>query len=375
MKSTSEQSPPPGAASADLGTLSDAVSRCVKPDELWEPPRVELGEVVAAAAEVGQGDAARPGFDQYSRNVRLPHENAVVENAKRIGDVIGGRARAIVKAHGEGQLTQPAEPTHSGGWRALTWQDWALIVCVAIVEIVLMQGAIERITRVPDQVSWMIGLAWALGLTLGLLQLAQVISAARPGLVEDRGRMLGAVGAACFVLLVIAYAFALSGGGSVLPVNSGVTGGGVAGGGPAAASPINWVFLGVYIAAMIYFGLILLISHIRHIGQEKQRITAERLAAQDAQADGDRQTRRAIQLLETCVDLAEDLEVTVRSVVGAYIGSALRGLTPELASMWDTTALEAVEVPEPAWVQQIRDEITRLRGNDSAPSSLRQITP
>lgn len=374
MKSTSEQSLPPGAASADLATLSDAVSRCVKPEELWEPPRVELGEVVAAAAEVGQGDAARPGFDQYSRNVRLPHENAVVENAKRIGDEIGARARAIVKAHGEGLLTEPAEPKHSGGWRALTWQDWALIMCIAIVEMVLMQGAIERITRVPDQVSWMIGLAWALGLTLGLLQLAQVISAARPGLVEDRGRMLGAVGVAWFVLLVIAYAFALSGGGAAVPAN-GVTGGGVAGSEAAATSDVNWVFLGVYIAAMIYFGLILLFSHIRHIGQEKQEIAAEQLAAQDARADGDGQTRRAIQLLETCVEQAGDLTSTVRSVVGAYVGSARRELTPELASMWDTTELEAVEVPEPAWVQQIRNEITRLRGNDSAPSPLRQITP
>jgi hypothetical protein len=74
------------------------------------------------------------------------------------------------------------------------------------------------------------------------------------------------------------------------------------------------------------------------------------------------QIRGGVESRPSVVNLVPQAKHRVHSLIHAYVGGARSVLTPQLNSIWDTSSLANLEIDDPAWVAQIRQEIVRLEG-------------
>lgn len=346
-----------------LAVLAAAVFAVVGPPELWKMPQLlGLDRAVQAAGAVGKLDANSDPFDGYTHHPVLPHQNAVVSIALQILDALGTRAYAILAAWKTGRLVPLAQTLDTrSAWKRMSWLTRALILLAALLEMWLAATLWERLIGAGDSWSWIVGGVWALILLIGTLKAAEWIHDHRPGLIEDRGLWIAGAAAAVLAIVLTFYAFGLAGGAQADPTAGGATGGGVANT-TTSGSPdndVNWVFLAVYLGAMLFIALTVLFSHVRDLGLELREATNSRLAALDALPSDLETLQLAIELLKACVALAREPNA-VHAVVQAYVGAARQELPPAQSSRWDTRELEHCQVSDPAWAADIESEIEAL---------------
>lgn len=380
--SSGEEKPlePPNQIMFAIAQLTRWVQSMIMPGELWKTPYLaDNGGATQAAHNAGMADASSDPFDIYSTTPRMPHENTVLSIAMELVDKIGGRARDILVALEAGNLTEhfTVEPA-AQGWKATSLRTKVLMVMAATFEMVLGSKLIETLTSVPDFASWAVGVAMALVLTASSLSIAHAIHIQQPSLLRGKGMWIAVAVVGLGMIFLTAYAIGLGGGAEARPESGGLSGGNAPGSESGPADPgINWMLAIIYLALLGFLLASVVLSHLNDLYDAEKRRVSSSITAQDARSTPEVQCRLAIGLLWACLTLVPEAKHRVQELIRAYVGGGRTVLPPHLNSIWNTNDLENRQIPDPGWMQEIRDEIERLErqvqrsgGDGSPPVSL-----
>jgi hypothetical protein len=364
--------PPTGPENFHLARLGQHIENMVVPRELTTAPYLAREhEAVQAAHEAGMADAASDPFDIYSHDPRLPHQHTIVSIVQKLLFPLGVRARLILAAHDSGALSPSRpQPQRARGWRArmsqalraVSTRTLLLMTAAALAEVWVGHKMAELLVGSGDVLSWGFGLITAIALTFGALSIAHAVDKQFPGVVRGYGIVLAGIVGLIMVSFLIWYAIGLGGGATADPTGGPpIQGGGSATGnaGTETAGP-DIMLAGTYLGLLLFLLAGVVLSHLNDLANERTVLTDRRLADQDAALNPEQQTRLAIELLEACLTLNQQVKGCCRGLIQAYVGGARTVLSPPLSSLWDSSELEQFTIEDPAWVSEVQHEIERL---------------
>jgi len=366
-----------------LAWLLASIQAMVLPAEIWKMPYLDDGGAgTKAATTVGGLNGGSNPADDLSRSVKMPDQGTVVKYVMELLEVIGQRAYAILAALSTGTLTMPFMPTSParGWWKTTSWRTKVLLAVSFVLEAVFGSKMAERLAGSSDYISWAVGLAIAAVLTVSAISIAEAIQHQQLGLLRGYGAWAALGVAVLGVLFLTTYAWGLGGGAEAQPTISGLNGGAAPDSAVTSGPSENWALIVIYASLLLFLLTSVVLSHLIDLFHEDVARVDKDMAAKKAVLPPEGQKRLAIELLTQCVVLIEQAKHRVRGLIQAYIGGVRLVLPPALNSAWNTDALENLELPDPAWVKDIKEEIARLTrevggspnddGDDNPPLAL-----
>jgi uncharacterized membrane protein YozB (DUF420 family) len=326
---------------------------------------------ITLATEIGELDGTRHPHPPQVAHFSMPSEDLIRDHARQAAQTLGQKARNAVSKSKAGDALASRDlklkPEPKGLLAMVRRHGWTLAIFIAALIIEYMVGisVMNQVFSLTDNNARLMALVTPVVTTLVFFALAQAISVAREGWRKPAILAFGIAAAAFILTYVITTGLIMSG------VISGGEASAVDPTAPVEESPqFHLVKLVAYIALMFGISAVVAGSHLRDLQRDYARRIAEDSAAQEAVMTATETAQANAEILTQYIDIYQALMGARANIIASYVAGVNQHLDHAARQTgWPSPELSA-EPPEPAWVEEIRTEVTRLRSTSVAPATL-----